>query len=411
MGTTFAILSGIVLFALLGKQYRGGPENLSTKPRKRSIRAKWKGAGEPPAEFKVPKYKVGQKVTIRSPHEKDQFEGKTATVTERIYYEVVEADPSGTLLPVPGAETWGYVVDLMFDGLPLNVAETSLVPGGGAVAGDDTDWIFQVEYLKQVWPLIEGSRASTATLRKAMKIAAALDGNITFTQQGNPEDIALVTEMLTHLRQNVAAGEDEPKPTHGRTAHCKGASKTISRLRTATSWIHKGIIAAIGTAFTLGTATKYLLDVSKKLLDNTLALKSGDLRLWFNTASNEEVAAWGFAHARARIIKLAEHPNDKETKRFASVGVTKSAFSGDVDTAMHATFAYYFLVDPFAVADQVKLHIMQAIAILFYGGVSAVAVLNAALKKAPGKVAGLDVVFTALEPYRAKPQSKVEETE
>ena len=208
MGTTFAILSGIVLFALLGKQYRGGPENLSTKPRKRSIRAKWKGAGEPPAEFKTPKYKVGQKVTIRSPHEKDQFEGKTVTITERIYYEVVEADPSGTLLPVPGAETWGYVVDLTFDGMPLNVAETSLVPGSGAVAGDDTDWIFQVEYLKQVWPLIEGSRASTATLRKAMKIAAALDGNITFTQQGNPEDIALVTEMLTHLRQNVAAGDD-----------------------------------------------------------------------------------------------------------------------------------------------------------------------------------------------------------
>jgi hypothetical protein len=138
MGTTFAILSGIVLFALFGKQYRGGPENLSLKPRKRSIRAKWKGAGAPPAEFKTPKYKIGQKVTIRSPHEKDQFEGKTATVTERIYYEVVEADPSGTLLPVPGAETWGYVVDLMFDGLPLNVAETSLVPEGGAAAGDDS---------------------------------------------------------------------------------------------------------------------------------------------------------------------------------------------------------------------------------------------------------------------------------
>jgi hypothetical protein len=138
MGTTFAILSGIVLFALLGKQYRGGPENLSTKPRKRSIRAKWKGTGAPSSEFKVPKYKVGQKVTIRSPHEKDQFEGKTVTITERIYYEVVEADPSGTLLPVPGAESWGYVVDLMFDGLPLNVAETSLVPEGGAAAGDDS---------------------------------------------------------------------------------------------------------------------------------------------------------------------------------------------------------------------------------------------------------------------------------
>jgi len=137
MGTTFAILAGLALFALFAKQYHGGPENLSIKPRKRSIRAKWKGAGEPPAEFKPPKYKVGQKVAIRSPHEKDQFEGKVVTITERIYYEVVEADPSGTMLPVPGAETWGYVVDLTFDGLPLNVAETSLVPEGTAVSGEE----------------------------------------------------------------------------------------------------------------------------------------------------------------------------------------------------------------------------------------------------------------------------------
>jgi len=77
----------------------------------------------------------------------------------------------------------------------------------------DAGWIFDVEWLKQSWPLIAGGRADVATLRRALKLAAALDGDVIFTQQGSPEDVALVVEMLAWLRQNVAVGAgDESGP-------------------------------------------------------------------------------------------------------------------------------------------------------------------------------------------------------
>ena len=190
-----------------------------------------------------------------------------------------------------------------------------------------------------------------------------------------------------------------PAPTHGRTAKCKGTSGTITNLRTMTSVIHKIIITAATTMLTGGKGSKELIAASDALLDNTHALAAGNLRLWFNTASNEDVAAWAFGNARSRIAKLAAHPDDAETKLYASVGVNTAAFEGDVTVALMAAFAYYFMVDPFGVSDQVKLHIMQAIAILLYGGKGAVAVLNTALRSAKRTPAGLASVLAALKAY------------
>jgi hypothetical protein len=202
-------------------------------------------------------------------------------------------------------------------------------------------------------------------------------------------------------------GEDASL-AHGRTAKCKGASKTIANLRKMTSWIHKGIITVVTTTLTGGRGSKELMAFSDKLLDNAKSLQAGDLRLWFNTASNGEVAAWGFGTARARIAKLAGHPHDAEAKLFASVGVTKEALEGDLVSAMKATFAYFFVVDHFMMSEQVALHVMQACAILLYGGVGVVPVLNAALKEAPKDADGKRVdrpawlaeVVRVMEEYR-----------
>jgi predicted double-glycine peptidase/lysophospholipase L1-like esterase len=64
-----------------------------------------------------------------------------------------------------------------------------------------TEWMFLIEYLKQVWPLVASDRADTATLRRAVEVAESLDGDLAFMQNGDAEDTAFVRNALTELRQ------------------------------------------------------------------------------------------------------------------------------------------------------------------------------------------------------------------
>lgn len=111
-----------------------GPRSVVTTSVKvrRGVRPRWRGAGTPPAGLTpAPKYKVGDRLVIRNPVEKgvepDKLvEGKTVTVMEAISYEVVGYKPDGGVVVLPDPGSWGYVTDMVIDGQPVIVAETSL---------------------------------------------------------------------------------------------------------------------------------------------------------------------------------------------------------------------------------------------------------------------------------------------
>ena len=100
---------------------------------RRGYRVKWRGAGQPPKGLTpAPKFKVGDKVTIRVPAEPGVepdplVEGKQVLVMELIYSERVAYGAGGavTVLPEPGA--WSYRTSLVIAEQPVEVAETSLV--------------------------------------------------------------------------------------------------------------------------------------------------------------------------------------------------------------------------------------------------------------------------------------------
>lgn len=138
----FAITAGVVLFALFAPK-RGQVIEVLPSGR-RGLRVKWQGATGWPAGIPAPKFKVGQRVTIRNPADQGPdpaVEGKTAAILELVYSErgeqrgdawVWEGKPGG----------WGYVLDLKVADQPVRVAETSLVPEGTKVgAGDDAEWL------------------------------------------------------------------------------------------------------------------------------------------------------------------------------------------------------------------------------------------------------------------------------
>lgn len=97
---------------------------------RRGVREKWRGSvyPPPPALDPRPKYKPGQPVTINDKDEPagSPVQGKTVAVKELIYYEPVQYGPDGAATPLPERGSWGYVVDLVIDGQPVIVAETSL---------------------------------------------------------------------------------------------------------------------------------------------------------------------------------------------------------------------------------------------------------------------------------------------
>jgi hypothetical protein len=64
-----------------------------------------------------------------------------------------------------------------------------------------TEWMFLIEYLRQVWPLVASDRADMATLRRAVEVAESLDGDIAFMQNADSDDVTFVRSALTELRQ------------------------------------------------------------------------------------------------------------------------------------------------------------------------------------------------------------------
>jgi len=117
-----------------GAQPAPGPRSVVTASVKvrRGVRPKWKGTAVPPPELDPrPKYKPGQRVTIRNPEEPGvtpdtAVEGKTVTVKELIFYEPVAYGPGGVATPLPERGSWGYLTDLVIGDQPVTVAETSL---------------------------------------------------------------------------------------------------------------------------------------------------------------------------------------------------------------------------------------------------------------------------------------------
>jgi predicted double-glycine peptidase len=64
----------------------------------------------------------------------------------------------------------------------------------------EVEWIFDVEYLKQVWPLIEAKRADVPALKKALRTAENLEANNAFMFQADEESKAFVSNVLSKLR-------------------------------------------------------------------------------------------------------------------------------------------------------------------------------------------------------------------
>jgi hypothetical protein len=141
MSTTFAILAGIVLLALFAPK-RGTTTEVTSL--RRGLRVKWRGTTGWPSDAPVPRFRAGQKVTIKDPDEpKDSpVNGKTVTITEMVYSEVVGVKADGSMVPLGMPGSWGYVVDLKIDGQEVRVSETSLVPEGAAVSGaEEMDYL------------------------------------------------------------------------------------------------------------------------------------------------------------------------------------------------------------------------------------------------------------------------------
>lgn len=429
MGTSVVILAAVVLFALFAPK-RGRVTEVTNL--RRGLREKWRGVKDWPTGIQAPKFKAGQKVTVRIPPEPSvepdkEVEGKTATVVELVYSEVVEVKPDGTQVTVAGPGKWAYVLDLKVADQPVRVDESSLVPEGTAAAGDgDTDWIFDVEYLKQVWPLIEGGRANTATLRKALKIAAALDSNIAFTQQGTPEDVALVTEMLAYLRQNVAAAGVEENPTHGRTARCKKAKWS----EIATKILREGT-KAIFSSFTGGSGGKALDAAYDAMHLGTANVKADELAAFLNTSSNADVYLWALSWARERVTKVYADTNKKRAASYLKIlqalHITMESF-GALDTATRATFKMMLWLAKLnwgPLPSQFVDCVLQAMLLIEYKAAplsKTWEIVSAALKKRPNfdsrKADTLtdlsewaDATLRSLEQYRDKPQPTAEKTE
>ena len=218
-----------------------------------------------------------------------------------------------------------------------------------------------------------------------------------------------------HVSRNDAlAGEvGSDKPTHGRTAHVPGPSKALVVFAKVAQAIGKAVVTFF-TGSAGGKAYDALLDVTGT---NVAKMNAGEKAKWFNDASNPEMYVWALSLARDKTRAWAAPPDakaDNEARAVRAItralGLAPAAFD-NLRTAMVPTLKFH-LTAYCRNGTAMNAHAIQAILILFYGGLGETWPLVEAARKArpkldwddvkaaPAAAGWTDAVVKALEPYR-----------
>lgn len=208
----------------------------------------------------------------------------------------------------------------------------------------------------------------------------------------------------------VALGAEAP--AHGRTAHVPGPSKALVVFAKVAQAIGKAVVTFF-TGSAGGKAYDALLNMTGT---NVAKMHAGEKAKWFNDAGNPEIYVWALSLARDKVREWSTPPDAKANKEASAVraitralGITLVSFD-DIRKAMIPALKFH-LTAYCRNGTAMSAHAIQAILILFYGGLAETWALVKAARKARPKfdwdkpdaaaIAGwTDQVVEALEPHR-----------
>ena len=218
---------------------------------------------------------------------------------------------------------------------------------------------------------------------------------------------------------DVDVGKDEAPPEHGRTANCKAPGGFWHWFGKIFSTAGRMAFKAAANYLSGGTYSKSGLGgLVDKVTTHTSKIDAGKFRDFINHESNDVVAAYGIGvvskYVKDRLAKF-----DGKAKRFGDYKQTlvhswtlpqletasKLLELDDLPAALRLVWNVYFTT----FKNCTSLHVLQAIAIILYGGKGVVPVLDALLKaKRPqvdGKPVSVDAwrdgIVRQLDAYRA----------
>ena len=168
--------------------------------------------------------------------------------------------------------------------------------------------------------------------------------------------------------------------SHGRTVVCKksgGAGAAFGHfMRGAIKVADHALITAFSKAFTGGAATKLLTGAFDRIYDLGVhkTIPVDELFKWINQATNVEVVLWGMKRTKDNFESCAIRDTKAKQKlgaTFDAAGITGADFAGDAVMAAEAAFRFHLSHWGFLNVDEpscVYHHILQALAMTFYGG-------------------------------------------
>jgi hypothetical protein len=233
-----------------------------------------------------------------------------------------------------------------------------------------------------------------------------------------PQSLEIDAKMVRFVTITAAAGVgmgggdmiggDAP-PDHGRTAKCKPPGGFFRWVAKAINFGSKAVFKGAATTF-LGPAGGKLANEVSKLQAHLMeggAKASGEKspfgegkivmpsRDWINAAPNEVVLAWGVLWVHELETRAVKNTKENgwdvgyRKMRAAGLGITLDILDGEEKAAAALVFRYFLATKSSCVSQ----HYMQALAILRYGGVGAVMVVEDNYKKGRPKVNGKPVPF------------------
>ena len=175
-------------------------------------------------------------------------------------------------------------------------------------------------------------------------------------------------------------GKDEPKPTHGRVAHCGTGGGLFGKIvKSIIHYTHKALFTAFATAFTGGYGAKEMTALSDRIMRGPSGKKDKILPdgQTMNGLPNMEVAIIGVDVMREKLLMVEkERAAGKLSKMakwwdgaFAAAGVTKDVLDGDSADLVLAAFRLFFVLSRGSISFPAcsAAHICEGIAILAYG--------------------------------------------
>jgi len=216
---------------------------------------------------------------------------------------------------------------------------------------------------------------------------------------------------------STEVGEGKPDAKTGRTAHIKVPPKAL----VAFTKVFQKITGAV-VAFFTGPAGAKAYDALLSVTHTDVSKMDKLTRAkWFNSASNPDVYVWALGLARSEILKYADASKGKDDKQFntnkeilSGLGVTPASFD-NIRTAMIPALKMHLCIYC-KHRNGSNAHALQAMLILFYGGIENTwPIVKDAYEKrpkldwkkpatAPVIAAWVDAVVKALDPYRKVPE-------